>query len=74
MSESKKAAERVYLVTGPQGPEIRQRLVKASTANGAIRHAVKQHFSAVIPSQEDLVRLGKAGVEIEQAGSEENGA
>lgn len=57
----------IYKVTGPQGPEIRERLVRAHTKSGAVKFASAQHFAAEAASHEDVARLVKAGADIEDA-------
>lgn len=61
-------SKRIYLVTGPQGEKITERLVEATMPSVAINHAAKLHFSAKVCGQQDLLRLSKAGIEVEAAG------
>jgi hypothetical protein len=64
----KEGSTRIYVVTGPQGPEMKQRLVDASTQSVAVRHASQRHFSAKVATQKELVELLAAGVKVEKAG------
>jgi hypothetical protein len=59
--------KRIYVVTGPKGDKAR-RLVNAHTSGGAINHCVKDHFTAKVPSQSELIELAKDGVEVEETG------
>lgn len=49
-------------------PTTRERIVEASNVAQAIRHVSKDTITCEVAGATDLVRLGKAGVEIEQAG------
>lgn len=61
--------KRIYTVKGTDGSK---RLVKAVSQPQAIHHVAKSMFSASIPSPDELVELVKAGVEVEEAGADEN--
>ena len=58
---------RIYLVSSPNAGN---RLIRASSAAQAIRHAARATFKASVASQEDLV-LHLPAVEVEDAGAEE---
>lgn len=61
------AATRIYLVTDRDTDE--QKLVRATNAATAIRHAAKR-FSAVVAAPETLVEMCSAGAKVEDAGEE----
>jgi len=42
-------------------------LVRASNKNTAIRHVVSQNIQADVATQDDLVKLTAAGVEVQEA-------
>lgn len=49
-------------------PATRERLVDASNVAQAIRHVAKDTITCAVAGAHDCVRLGKAGVDVEQAG------
>lgn len=55
---------RIYKVTNEQAES--ERLIKAHTRAGAVAIAAKKDYKAEVASQEDVHRLAKAGVEVEQ--------
>lgn len=59
--------KRIYIVEGGEKPA----LVKATTKNGAIRHAAAKLFTAAVASQDQLVEMTAAGVKVEEAGEKE---
>lgn len=57
-----------YLVK--QKGDDKERLIESRTQAGARNHAAKDMFEIAVASPADLLRLGKAGVEVEQASAE----
>ncbi len=62
------AAQRIYLVKGPDGLK---RLVKASVASQAVSHVAKSEFLVRVASQDDLVQALSEGVNVEVFGAEQ---
>lgn len=61
-----KAPTRLYLVADGDS----KRLVRAVSPAQALAHVARTAFSVTIPSQDDLLLLGKSGIEVETAGKE----
>lgn len=55
---------RIYLVTFAE----KVRLVRAANVAQAIRHVARDTISAVVPSQDDLLRYGRV-MDVEEASS-----
>ena len=60
------AAKRIYAVTDGTTTS----LVRAATQSQAIAHVVKSKYKAVVPTQDELVKLVSDGVGVETAGEE----
>lgn len=45
-------------------------LVRASSAAQAVRHAARDRFTAAVATTDDCITLTKAGVEVEESGSD----
>lgn len=58
-----------YYLVKQKGDE-QERLIEARTHAGARNHAAKDLFDISIAKPADLLRLGKAGVEVEQASTD----
>lgn len=67
-------ATRIYAVGPKKGsgaqPVESVRLVRASTQAQAVRHVVRNTFTAEVATQEQLVDLMTVGVRVEDAGEE----
>lgn len=63
-------AKRIYKVNTPE-PGIA--LVRANGPRQAVAHVVGNFFQASVATQEDLVKLIKDGVTVEEAGEEPDG-
>jgi hypothetical protein len=59
----------VRLVT--EKDDTNPRLVRATSKAQALAHVVRNTFSTRIPTQDELIALAKAGVEVEEVNSEE---
>ncbi len=66
---SKTKATRVYLVTSTVqkdgAPVSEARLVDAGNRTAAVRHVIKGRVECEVATQADLIRLTKAGIEVE---------
>lgn len=73
------APTRIYMVANaqgrdPAGDELPSRLVRATHAAQALRHVAADTLAVAVASQDDLVRLIAAGVQVETAGSDPSAA
>lgn len=64
------AQTRIYMVANAQGraadgSELPSRLVRAPNAAQALRHVAADTLAVAVASQDDLVRLTLAGVQVE---------
>lgn len=59
-------AKRIYHTTDTNGA---RKLISAATSHQAVAHHSKSTISVRVATQEDLVTLTKAGVEVEDAGT-----
>ncbi len=62
------ALQRVYVIR--EGGK-NSRLVSAGTPAQAIRHVVKEKFTAGVASQSDLIELISGGIKVENAAQED---
>ena len=62
-------SDRIYLVTDKNDPKSRS-LVRAATAAQAERFVSRKHFVATVPTPEQLLEVGAAGIKVEDAGRE----
>lgn len=60
--------KRIYVVTNTTSTPNRQRLIRAATPAQAVRHAARDSFDVVVASQDALVTLLGAGIQVETAG------
>ena len=61
------AQKRIYIVgTADNQP----RLVRASGKAQAIGHVVRDTFAAVVPTQDELIKLVSSGVKVEETGDD----
>ena len=60
-------AKRIYHTTDTNGA---RKLISAATSHQAVAHHAKSTIRVRVATQEDLVALTKAGVEVEDAGAE----
>ena len=69
------SAQRIYRVANahartPDGAELPSRLVRAPNPAQALRHVAADTLAVAVATQDDLVRLVAAGVQVEQSGRE----
>lgn len=57
-------SKRIYRVTSQAG----QRLIRASSAAQAVRHATSTDYSADVATQDECIALAAKGVVVEEAG------
>jgi hypothetical protein len=70
--ESIVSETRIYRISEINSPAGKLcALVRAGTQAQAIRHVVRNRFSADVATQDDLVGLLSAGVKVEDAGKED---
>lgn len=60
-------AKRIYHTEDKHGT---RKLISAATSHQAVSHHAKSSITARVATQEDLVALTKAGVEVEDAGAD----
>lgn len=58
---------RIYKVSITHGKDTKEKLVRATTKGGAIKHAASRCIEAEVASQDDLIRLASAGEKVEEA-------
>lgn len=68
------SAQRIYKVctssAHDEGDYLASRLVRAIHPAQALRHVAEDTLSVTVATQDDLVRLVAAGVQVEQSGRE----
>ncbi|PJK07965.1 hypothetical protein CO610_07315 [Lysobacteraceae bacterium NML95-0200] len=60
--------KRIYVVTNSASSPTSQRLIRASNTAQALRHVANDTFDVVVASQDALVTLLGAGIQVETAG------
>ena len=68
MTTSKPRTPRVYLVTTPDATP--DRLVRALSPQGAIKHVTVTDYSASVATQDQLIAALAAGIVVEDTGAE----
>lgn len=58
---------RIYKVSITHGKDTKQKLVRAATKAGAIKHAAQRCIVAEVATQDDVFTLAKAGEQVEEA-------
>lgn len=61
------SSKRIYRTEDTNGA---RKLVSASTSHQAVAHHAKTTITVRVATQEDLVAMTKAGVDVEEAGAE----
>lgn len=59
-------SKRIYATTDNTGA---RKLINATTTHQAVAHHAKSTISVRVATQEDLITLTKAGVDVEEAGA-----
>ncbi len=70
---------RIYIVSNAAARDIAgndspPRLVRANSRTSALKHVVRDTLTVELATQDDLVRLLGAGVKVEAANAEDEGA
>jgi hypothetical protein len=60
------SAKRIYRTEDTNGA---RKLISATTSHQAVAHHAKSTITVRVATQEDLIALTKAGVEVEEAGA-----
>ena len=68
MTASKPRTPRVYLVTTPDNTS--DRLVRALSPQGAIKHVTVTDYSASVATQDELIAALAAGIVVEDEGDQ----
>ena len=61
---------RIYKVVVNHGQQSEEKLVRAVTRSSAIRHVATKCIVAEVASQDDVLRLARAGQDVEDSSSE----
>ena len=61
---------RIYKVSITHGNQTKEKLIRAITKSGAIRHVAAKCIEAEVASQDELVRLATSGEKVEEAKNE----
>lgn len=59
---------RIYVVVEKDGTK---RMIEATSQAQAIRHCVKDRFTASVATAKDVADLSRAGIQVERAGEEQ---
>ena len=61
---------RIYKVVIKHGLQSEEKLIRSINKSGAIRHVAAKCIAAEVASQDDVLRLARAGYEVENSSNE----